>query len=81
MSTVIMLFPPHNQLLRQVCDYSKTCLKHHLKRRPKIGFQDRVWVNTRQVLRSGPGELSAILSTCIKLLSAFKTYKWPLMTV
>ena len=52
--------------------YSKTCLKQPLKRRTKIGFQDRLSLNA--VLQIAPREHSAILSTCIKLASVFKSF-------
>ena len=38
-------------------EYSKTCLKGPLKKRPKIGFQDQLSLN------AGQGEHSAILLT------------------
>ena len=30
------------------CMYSKTCLKWQLLKRPKIGFQDQLWLNAGQ---------------------------------
>ena len=53
--------------------YSKTYLKP-LKKRPKIGFQDGLLLNAERVLQNAPRERSAILSTCIKLRSVFKTF-------
>ena len=44
--------------------YSKTCLKRPLKKKTKIGFQDRLWLNAgRKYCRMLRGEHSAILST------------------
>ena len=55
--------------------YSKTCLKRLLKRRLKIGFQDRLAIIAGQkYCRMLQGEHSAILLTCIKWLSVFKTF-------
>ena len=48
--------------------YSKTCVKRPLSKRPKIGFQDQLWLNGGQkYCRMPQGEHSAILSTFIKL--------------
>ena len=56
-------------------DYSKTCLKRPLKRRPKIGFQDGLLLNVGQkYCRMLQGEHSAILLTFIKLPFVFKTF-------
>ena len=66
--------------------YSKTCLKGRLRRRPKIGFQDGLWLNAGQkYCRILQGEHSAILLTFIKLPFVFKTFvlsifEWPLKT-
>ena len=47
--------------------FCKTCLKLPLKRRPKIGFQDRLSLNAGQkYCRMLQGGHSAILLTCIK---------------
>ena len=55
--------------------YSKTCLKWPLKRRPNIGFQDRLLLNAGQkYCRMLQVEHSAIFSTFIKLLFVFKTF-------
>ena len=73
-------------ILSSVRAYSKTCLKRPLKRRPKIGFQDRLLLNAGQkYCRMLQGEHSAILSTLIKLPFVFKTFvlsffEWPLKT-
>ena len=64
--------------------YSKTCLKQPLKRRPKIGFQDRLSLNEGQkYCRMLQGEHSEILLTFIKLPFVIKTFvlsifEWPL---
>ena len=48
--------------------YSKTCLRPPLKKRPKLGFQDRLSLNAGQkYCRMLPLEHSAKLSTFIKL--------------
>ena len=48
--------------------YSKTCLKRPLKKKTKIGFQDRLLLNAGQkYCRMLQGEHSAILSTFIRL--------------
>ena len=48
--------------------YSKTCLKRPLKKKIKIGFQDKLSLNAGQkYCRMLQGEHSAILSTFIKL--------------
>ena len=63
--------------------YSKTCLKRPLKKKTKIGFQDRLLLDAGQkycrMLQS------SILSTFIKLPFAIKTFilsifKWLLKT-
>ena len=51
--------------------YSKTCLKWPLKKRTKIGFQDRLSLNADQQY---PREHSAILSTFIRLPFVFKIF-------
>ena len=67
--------------------YSKACLKCPLKRRPKIGFQDRLSLTAGQkYCRMLQREHSAILSTCIKLTSIFKTFvlsifEWKLTSI
>ena len=55
-------------ILLYVCSCSKTCLKGPLKKKTKIGFQDRLSLNAGQkYCRMLQGEHSAILSTFIKL--------------
>ena len=58
--------------------YSKTCVKWPLSKRPKIGFQDQLSLNTSQkycrMLRMLQVELSTILSTFIKLLNVIKFF-------
>ena len=62
------------QILKMV-NYSKTCLQQPLKKKTKIGFQDRLSLNAGQMYcRMLQGEHSAILSTFIKLPFAFKTF-------
>ena len=61
-----------------VCAYTiitvKTLLCGHSKRRPKIGFQDRLLLNAGQkYCRMLQGEHSAIVSTFVKLPFAIKT--------
>ena len=65
-------------------NYSKTCLKQPLSKRPKIGFQDQLSLNAGQkyciMLQ---GEHSAILSTFIKLPFVTRNFvlsifEWPL---
>ena len=56
-------------------EYSKTCLKRPLKKKTKIGFQDRLSLNAGQkYCRMLPLEHSAILLTFIKLPFAFKIF-------
>ena len=63
------------QVILVSIQYSKTCLKRSQKRRPKIGFQDRLLLNACQkYCRMLQGEHSAILSTFIKLPFVFKTF-------
>ena len=66
----------HHLLMRQVSHllfdvefiYSKACVKRPLSKRPKIGFQDQLSLNTGQkYCRMLQWEHSAILSTYIKL--------------
>ena len=67
--TTICLKNIHNS------NYSKTCLKPPLKRRPKIGFQDRLSFKAGQkYCRMLQREHSAILLTGNKLTSIFKTF-------
>ena len=66
--------------------YSKTCLTRPLKRRPKIGFQDRLSLNAGQKFcRMLQGEHSAILLIFIKLPFVFIIFvlfifEWALKT-
>ena len=59
--------------------YSKTCLKQPLSKRPKIGFQDQLSLNAGQ--KYCRMQHSAILSTFIKLpfvikIFVFSIFKW-----
>ena len=55
--------------------YSKTCFKRSLKRRPQNMFSRQIIAKCRsKVLQNAPPEHSAILSTCTKLSSVFKTF-------
>ena len=64
----------------------KPALSGHSKRRPKIGFQDRLLLNAGQKFcRMLQGEHSAILLTFIKLQFVIKIFvlsifEWPLKT-
>ena len=63
----------------------KPVLSGHSKRRPKIGFQDRLLLNAGQKYGRMLQEHSAILSTFIKLPFVFKTlilaiFQWLLKT-
>ena len=66
--------------------YSKTCVKWPLSKRQKIGFQDQLLLNAAQkYCRMLQGELSAILSTFIKLpfvvkIFALSIFEWPFYT-
>ena len=66
--------------------YSKTCLKGSLKKKTKIGFQDRLSLNAGQkYCRMLQEEHSAILSTFIKLpfvinIFVLSIFEWPLKT-
>ena len=66
--------------------YSKTCLKGPLKKKTKIGLQDRLLLNAGQkYCRMLQGEHSAILLTFIKLPFVIKIFilsifEWPLKT-
>ena len=66
--------------------YSNACLKRPLKRRPYIGFQDRLSINAgHKYCRMLQEEQSAILSTFIKLSFVIKMFvlfifEWPLKT-
>ena len=59
--------------------YSKTCLKQPLRRRPNIGFEDRLLLN------AGQKYCRMLQETCIRLPSFFKIFvllffEWPLKT-
>ena len=64
----------------------KAVLSGHSKRRPKIGFKDRLLLNAGQkYCRMLQREHSAILSTCIKLtfvinIFVLSIFEWPLKT-
>ena len=64
----------------------KPALSSHLKRKPKIGFQDRLSLNAAQkYCRMLPLEHSAILLSCIKLpiiikIVVLSIYEWLLKT-
>ena len=66
--------------------YSKICLKRPLKKKTKIGFQDRLSLNAGQkYCRMLQRKHSAILSTFIKLSFVIKIFvlsifEWPLKT-
>ena len=72
-----------HQLPHFSLEYSKTCLKRPLKKKTKIGFQDRVSLHAGQkYCRMLQGELSAILSTFIKLpfvinIFVLSIFEWP----
>ena len=66
--------------------YSKSCMKRPFSKRPKVGSQDQLSLNSGQkYCRMLQGEHSATLSTFIKLLFVIKIFvlsflKWPLKT-
>ena len=66
--------------------YSKTCIKQPLSKRPKIGFQNQLSLNAGQkYYRMLQREHSAILSTYIKLPFVIKIFvlsifEWPFYT-
>ena len=56
-------------------EYSKTCVKQTLSKRPKIGFQDQLLLNAGQKnCRMPQGEYSAILLTFIRLPFVIKIF-------
>ena len=68
------LFQLHNSSV-ELEHTVKPVLSGHSKRRPKIGFQDRLSLNAGQKYCGMlQGEHSANLSTCIKLPFIFKTF-------
>ena len=72
MSLVIHTVLPEPLLLT----YSKTCLKWPLKKKTKIGFQDRLSLNAGQnIAEFSKGEHSAILTTFIKLPLCFVYFR------
>ena len=66
--------------------FSKTCVKRPVKKRPKLGFQDKLSLNAGQkYCRMLQGEHSAILLTYIKQPSIIKIFvlfifEWPFNT-
>ena len=75
-----------NLFFNFLCNTVKPVLSGSSKRRPKIGFQDRLSLNVGQKhCGMFQGEHSAILLTCIKLPFVSKTlvlstFEWPLKT-
>ena len=67
-------------------NYSKTCLKRPLSKRPNIDFQDQLPLNAGQkYCRMLQGEHSVILLTFIKLPFVIKIFvlsifEWPFYT-
>ena len=67
-------------------NYSKTCVKRPLSKRPQIGFQDQLSLNAGQkYYRMVQEEQSAILLTFIKLPFVIKIFvlsifEWPFYT-
>ena len=86
MQNFIRVFTVCQTTCLQVSSTVKPVLSGHSKRRPKIGFQDRLSLNAGQkYCRMLQGEHSAILSTFIELPLVFKTFvlsivEWPLKT-
>ena len=72
--------------IAQILYYSKTCAKHPLSKRPKIGFQVQLSLNAGQIYcRMLQMEHSAILLTFIKLPIVIKIFvlsilEWPFYT-
>ena len=61
--------------------YNNTCVKRSLSKRPKIGFQDQLWLNAGQMYcRMLQVEHSAILSTFIKLPCFIKIFVLPFLS-
>ena len=66
--------------------YSKTCVKRPLSKRPKIGYQDQLSLNAGQkYCRMLQEEHSAILPTFIRLqfvirIIALSIFEWPFYT-
>ena len=75
-----------SNIIRLQKRYSKTCLKRPLSKSPKIGWQDQLSLNAGQkYCRMLQGELSAILSTFIKLpfvnkIIVLSIFEWFLKT-
>ena len=73
----------HHGLKSVKTNYSKTCVKWTLSKRPKIGFQDQLSLNAGpKYCRMLPLEHSAIHLTFIKLPVVNKTFvlsivDWP----
>ena len=74
------------KFLIEFLTYSKICLKLPLSKRPKLGFQDQISLNTGQkYCRMLQAEHSAILSTFIKLqfvirIFVLSIFEWLLKT-
>ena len=72
--------------IKCISQYSKTCVKQPISKRPKIGLQDQLSLNAGQkYCRMLHGEHSAILSTFIKLPIVIKifvlsVFEWPFYT-
>ena len=73
-------------MISVTCNYSKTCVKWPLSKRPQIGFQDQLSLNTGlKYCRMIALEHSAILLTFIKLpfyikIFVLSIFKWPFYT-
>ena len=82
MHSLLLVFHREKKIT-QFWIYNKTCLKRPLKKKTKIGFQDRLLLNAGQkYCRMLQGEHSAILSTYIFVIkiSVLSIFKWPLKT-
>ena len=81
-----LCFHDMKNLSRRLAEYSKTCLKRPLKKRPKMGFSDRFSLNAGQkYCRMLQWENPAILSTFIKLpfvikICVLSIFEWLLKT-
>ena len=81
-----IVFFEHPKCMLKMISKKKPVLSGHSKRRPKIGFQDRLWLNAGQkYCRMLQGEHSAILLTFNNLPFGIKTFvlsisEWPLKT-
>ena len=63
-----------NQILLDFMKHSKTCVKQPLSKRPKIVFQDQLWLNVGQKYCRMLQEHSAIISTIIKITFVIKIF-------